>query len=191
MSLVMLVDDADTLLDLFARRGRDGYFGERVTQAEHALQAAALAEAEGAPPALIVAALLHDVGHLIHSGGEDIAERGVDARHEAIGAAHLARLFGPAVVEPVRLHVPAKRYLCAIDQAYWAELSPASKLSLELQGGIFSADEAEAFARRPHAQGAVRLRRWDDRAKIVGLKTRPVQAYRDLLLDVMLTHPAL
>ena len=182
--------DADALIALFARHGADGYFGERVTQAEHALQSAALAEAEGAAPALVIAALLHDVGHLIHTGGEDIADRGIDARHEAIGATHLARLFGPAVVEPVRLHVPAKRYLCAIDKNYWRDLSPASKQSLELQGGIFSPDEAEAFAALPQAQDAVRLRRWDDQAKVVGFETKPVEAYRDLIVEVMAAHPA-
>ena len=186
----MLHADTDALIALFARHGKDGYFGERVTQAEHALQSAALAEAEGATPALIVAALLHDIGHLIHTGGEHIADRGIDARHEAIGATHLARLFGPAVVEPVRLHVPAKRYLCAIDKNYWHDLSPASKRSLELQGGIFSPDEAEAFANLPQAQDAVRLRRWDDQAKVVGLETKPVEAYRDLIIAVMAAHPA-
>jgi len=181
---------ADALIDLFARNGGDAYFAERVTQEEHALQSAALAEAEQASPALIVAALLHDVGHLIHTGGEDIAERGIDARHEAIGATYLAKHFGPAVVEPVRLHVPAKRYLCAIDKGYWRDLSAASKRSLELQGGIFNPDEAEAFAAMPQAQDAVRLRRWDDQAKIVGLQTKPVEAYRDLIIEVMAMHPA-
>jgi phosphonate degradation associated HDIG domain protein len=184
------MSEADVLIALFARHGSDAYFGEKVTQAEHALQSAALAEAEQASPALIVAALLHDVGHLIHTGGEDIAERGIDARHEAIGAAYLARHFGATVVEPVRLHVPAKRYLCAIDKTYWRDLSPASKRSLDLQGGIFSPDEAEEFAGLPQAQDAVRLRRWDDQAKIVGLETRSVEAYRDLIIDVMATHPA-
>jgi [1-hydroxy-2-(trimethylamino)ethyl]phosphonate dioxygenase len=184
------MSEADVLIALFASRGGDGYFAENVTQAEHALQSAALAEAEHAGPALVVAALLHDVGHLIHTGGEDIAERGIDARHEAIGATYLARHFGPAVVEPVRLHVPAKRYLCAIDKSYWRDLSPASKRSLELQGGIFSPDEAEEFAGLPQAQDAVRLRRWDDQAKVVGLETKPVEAYRDLIAQVMASHPA-
>jgi len=181
--------EADKLIALFTRHGGDGYFGERVSQAEHALQSAALAEQEDADPALIVAALLHDVGHLIHTGGEDIADRGIDARHEAIGATYLARLFGPAVVEPVRLHVPAKRYLCAIDKSYWDDLSPASKQSLELQGGVFSPDEAQAFANRPQAQDAVRLRRWDDKAKVVGLATKPIEAYREMIVEVMAAHP--
>ena len=184
------MSEVDKLIALFARHGGDGYFGENVTQTEHALQSAALAEAEQASPALVVAALLHDIGHLIHTGGEDIAERGIDARHEAIGATYLATHFGAAVVEPVRLHVPAKRYLCAIDKSYWRGLSPASKRSLELQGGVFSPDEAEDFAGHPQAQDAVRLRRWDDQAKIVGLQTKPVEAYRALILQVMATHPA-
>jgi len=184
------MSDADALIALFARHGGDGYFGERVTQVEHALQSAALAEEERASPALIISALLHDVGHLIHTGGEDIADRRIDARHEAIGATYLARFFGPAVVEPVRLHVPAKRYLCAIDRTYWQDLSAASKQSLELQGGVFSPDEAEAFASLPQAQDAVRLRRWDDLAKVAGLETKPIEAYRNLIIEVLATHPA-
>jgi len=184
------MSETDALIALFDRHGGDAYFGERVTQAQHALQSAALAEAEGASPALIVAALLHDVGHLIHTGGEDIAERGIDARHEAIGATYLAKHFGPEVVEPVRLHVPAKRYLCAIDKGYWQDLSDASKRSLELQGGIFTPDEAEEFAGLPQAQDAVRLRRWDDLAKVVGLETKPIEAYRGLIAEVMASHPA-
>src|SRR4051812_21354128 len=116
----------DELCDLFATRGHGAYFGEDVTELEHALQCAHLAESAGADDALVAAALLHDVGHLLHELGEDVAERGLDARHEEAGAAWLARHFGPALVDPVRLHVAAKRYLCTVEPAYRQGLSPAS-----------------------------------------------------------------
>jgi [1-hydroxy-2-(trimethylamino)ethyl]phosphonate dioxygenase len=162
------------LLALYERKGGDPY-GERVTQTAHALQSASFAEAEGAAPALIAAALLHDVGHLIAKPSDG------DDRHEDIGAGLLAKLFGAAVAEPVRLHVAAKRFLCATEPGYFATLSPASVESLALQGGPFTSDEAAAFARNPHAQDAVRLRRWDDLAKVPDAPTKPLSAYAPLL----------
>jgi phosphonate degradation associated HDIG domain protein len=182
-------DQADKLIGLFAKRGGEAYYGEAVSQEAHALQTAELAVAEGAAPALIAAALLHDVGHLVHSGGEDIAERGIDARHEAIGATYLVGLFGPAVTEPVHLHVAAKRYLCATDPDYQTSLSLASKRSLVLQGGPFTAAEAERFIAGPGGPEAVRLRLWDDQAKIPGVPTRPIAEFRDLLVAVLAQHP--
>jgi phosphonate degradation associated HDIG domain protein len=168
----------DEIFQLFEARGQGAYFGEAVTQTEHALQAAHLAASAGAGDALVCAALLHDVGHLLHGLGEDVADRGVDAGHEGGGAAWLARHFGPAVTEPVRLHVAAKRYLCAIEPAYEAGLSPASRQSLRLQGGPMTAAEAAAFERGPHGADAVALRHWDDGAKIPGLTVPGLQAYR-------------
>jgi gamma-butyrobetaine dioxygenase len=185
----IVTDPVDSLFALFERRGADAYSGEPVTQEAHALQAAALAEAEGAPAALVAAALLHDVGHLIHDAEEDLVARGIDVRHEAIAAAYLARLFGPAVVEPVRLHVAAKRYLCAVDPTYRATLSEASQRSLAIQGGAFDGPAAAAFAALPHAAGAVALRRWDDLAKIPGAPTRRLSEYRDLVARVLADHP--
>ena len=120
-----------------------------MSQAEHALQAAELAEREGAPDALVVAALLHDVGHLLDGQDEDLADRGVDGRHEEAGCAWLAAHFGPEVIEPIRLHVAAKRYLCAVDPAYLDGLSPASRLSLSLQGGPMDAEERARFESNP------------------------------------------
>ncbi len=184
-----MTDPTETLLAYFARRGADGYSGEAVTQEAHALQCAALAEAEGADDALVIAALLHDVGHLIHNAGESLAARGIDARHEIIAATHLTRWFGPAVIEPVRLHVPAKRYLCATDAAYYDALSPASQQSLAVQGGAFDAAEAEDFAALPFAQDAVALRRWDDRAKVPDAPTRSLEAYRDMIRRVAEANP--
>lgn len=178
----------DSILDeiehLFATRG-GLYYGEGVNQSEHALQAAELAEKEGAPPALIVAALLHDIGHLLDKHDEDAAERGIDTRHEAIGGGWLKRHFGPEVTEPVRLHVDAKRYRCAVDAAYHDRLSDASKLSLSLQGGPMSSDEADAFLEGPFAQDALRLRLWDEEAKVVGCKTPDFGHFRPLVSDVL------
>jgi len=155
---------------MFRDRGRDAYFGEPVSQAEHALQAAHLGEVAGASDSLIVAALLHDVGHLLHNLGEDAAERGIDDRHERSGGSWLSKNFGPEVAEPVRLHVDAKRYLCAVEPSYLETLSPASKRSLELQGGPMDPEEIARFRANPHHRDAVQLRRWDDEAKIPGLE---------------------
>jgi [1-hydroxy-2-(trimethylamino)ethyl]phosphonate dioxygenase len=176
----------DRLNVLFATRGHAEYHGESVSQSEHALQTAALAEEERAPGALVVAALLHDVGHLLHNLPENAAEQGIDDRHEALGAAWLAKHFVPEVAEPVRLHVSAKRYLCAVDPDYLEGLSTASRLSLSLQGGPMDAGEAAEFAANPHHAAAVRLRIWDDRAKVPGLHVPGVEHYRELLTLALL-----
>jgi phosphonate degradation associated HDIG domain protein/phosphonatase-like hydrolase len=177
-------DVADAVAECFARSGGAQYFGEPVTQREHALQCAALAERAGAPQALIVAALLHDVGHLLHGRPESLADAGVDGIHEVVGERWLSRVFGPEVTEPVRLHVDAKRYLCAADQEYLHALSPASQQSLALQGGPLTGQELSDFVDRPYALDAVRLRRWDDRAKAPGLAVPDLEHYRSLLLAV-------
>jgi len=160
---------------LFETRGAAAYGLAGVSQTEHALQTAALAEAEGAPPALVAAALLHDIGHLVAELGDDPAAEGIDDAHEAVGHAWLTRHFGPAVTEPVRLHVAAKRFLCGTEPAYFAKLAPDSVRSLALQGGPMGAEEAAAFAALPHAADAVRLRRWDEAAKVVALATPGVE----------------
>ena len=171
----------DAILAIYQDSGAGAYFGEPVTVTEHGLQAAHFARRDGAPDALVVAALLHDIGHLVESAPADIADWKTDAGHERVGAAWLARLFGPEVSEPVRLHVPAKRYLCAVEPEYLAALSAASVTTLRLQGGPMSPAEAHAFEAEPHFRDAVRLRRWDDAAKIAGLVTPGFAAYRPLL----------
>ncbi|MFO0879609.1 MAG: HD domain-containing protein [Gemmataceae bacterium] len=161
----------DEVLHLFQQRGGSEYGGEAITQLEHALQAAWLAEQEHAPATLIAAALLHDIGHLLHTLPDDAPDKGVDDQHEALAADWLATRFPPEVVEPVRLHVAAKRYLCSDSPDYLAGLSEPSRVSLHLQGGLMSQDEQAAFRTHEHWQAATRLRRWDDGAKVPGLET--------------------
>lgn len=172
---------ADTVLALFRSRGDAAYFGEAVSQTDHARQTAAVAASHGAAAPLVIAALLHDVGHLLHSEGEDVADLGIDTRHEAAGAAWLTRWFPPEVTEPIRLHVAAKRYLCAVDADYAARLSAASQQSLRLQGGAFSPAQAAEFAALPFALDAVALRRWDDVGKCPGLVIPELEHYQGLL----------
>jgi gamma-butyrobetaine dioxygenase len=175
------MDVVELVVRLFAVGGEAAYFGEAVSQTAHALQSAHLAERAGAEDTLVAAALLHDVGHLLHGLPEDVAERGIDGRHEQGGADWLARHFGPAVSEPVRLHVAAKRYLCAVEPAYLTGLSPASRRSLALQGGPFDAAGVRAFEAEPYFRDAVRLRRWDDEAKVSGLAVPGLDHYRGRL----------
>ena len=145
-----------------------------VNQQQHALQAATLAERDGRGDALVVAALLHDIGHMVHQLGENPADAGIDDRHEELGHAWLEAHFGPEVTEPVRLHVAAKRYLCAVEPNYFGRLSPDSVKSLALQGGPMSAAEVAAFEALPQHRDAVQLRRYDEQAKVQGLATPPV-----------------
>jgi len=168
---------ADRVIHLLAGPGREAYLGEPVSQAEHALQAAWLAERDGASDSLVVSALLHDVGHLVLGESADVADRGIDARHEDAGAAWLAEHFGPDVAGPARLHVAAKRYLCAVDPDYLSQLSDASKLSLALQGGAMSPAEVAQFRLDPHHDPAIRLRRWDDEAMVPGLEVPGLAHY--------------
>lgn len=150
---------------IYENKAAGRYGLSAVNQLQHGLQAAALAERNGEPTAMIVAALVHDIGHMVHELGEDPARAGIDDLHEERGANWLARRFGPEVVEPVRLHVPAKRYLCAVDARYFDKLSEDSVRSLALQGGPMSPDEVGCFEKLPYSADAVRLRRLDEAAK--------------------------
>jgi phosphonate degradation associated HDIG domain protein len=180
---------AEEVLDLFAKKGEFAYYGEDVSQLEHALQAAYCAREAGASDALIVAALVHDIGHLVEDNPEDIADLGIDAKHEAIGQHWLAARFGKDVFEPVHLHVNAKRYLCATDGSYFGKLSAASIQSLALQGGPMTESEILEFEAHEFYREAVALRTWDDKAKIQGLAVPTLEEYRDLLNAVAGRQP--
>ncbi len=166
-----IVDDIARRLDI---NGQHLYGLSDINQIQHGLQAAWLAEQAGDPPSLIAAALMHDIGHMLHNLGESPAEAGIDDQHEDVGHAYLAARFGPDVTEPVRLHVAAKRYLCGKEADYFAKLTRDSVLSLSLQGGPMSADEIAAFEQQPYWREAVRLRRYDEGAKVKGLTTPPL-----------------
>jgi phosphonate degradation associated HDIG domain protein len=177
--------DADSIVDfiadIFERRGADSYLGEAVTMSEHMLQGAFLAEQAGADDALIAAALLHDIGHYTSEFPPDAQDQGIDNRHDVAGAAVLAPYFPKGVTDCVRYHVPAKRYLCATDPGYFARLSEASVLTLKLQGGPMSAAEVETFAKLANLDDILRVRIWDDEAKVAGRATPSFAHYAPLL----------
>jgi [1-hydroxy-2-(trimethylamino)ethyl]phosphonate dioxygenase len=179
------VNKIEEILQLLAERGQASYFGEPVSQLEHALQCASFAADERASNELIAAALLHDVGHLLHEQGKNAADEGIDTAHEELGQSWLSAHFTPAVTRPIALHVAAKRYLCATDSSYLAQLSPASLQSLQLQGGPMTAKEIASFEADEFARDAVRLRRWDDLAKIRGKNVPPLAHYRTVLESVL------
>jgi len=177
----MTARTVDEVLDLLTRHGGERY-DEEVFQLAHAEQTAALAGAAGAPDALVAAALLHDVGHLLElAERQGPRDRTTDQRHEARGAGWLAALFPPAVTAPVALHVRAKRYLCAVDPDYLGALSPGSVASLQRQGGPLRGAEVAAFEANPGWEDAVALRRWDDQAKVPDLEVPAAAGYRPLL----------
>lgn len=176
----------EQVIILFKAKGDRAYEGEGVTQLEHALQSAQLAEQAGATCELVCAALLHDLGHLLNDRGETPTLRGIDDRHEYAALPFLRPHFPEAVLGPIRLHVDAKRYLCATRPGYHDQLSEDSKRSLQLQGGVFSAAEAERFISQPHAAEAVRVRLWDDAAKVPGAATPDLAHFEVALRGVAL-----
>jgi len=180
-----MLTDAQSVFALLGDAGARRYGDEPVSQLEHALQCAAHAQRSGADASLVAAALLHDIGHLV--AGPDELSGCRDLRHEELGAVALSGLFGPEVTEPIRLHVAAKRYLCAVEPAYVRRLSAASQASLALQGGQFDRDEAVAFAVRPYAQESIRLRKWDDAAKIAHHPVPDLDSFRGLVMSLALS----
>ncbi|MEM7222530.1 MAG: hypothetical protein AAF495_06100 [Pseudomonadota bacterium] len=175
----------DRLLSWCEEVGNTRY-NDTVSQADHALQAAWLGRTADAPPAQVVAALFHDIGHLLideHRGRENFLRD--DGQHELVGATWLATAFPEAVAAPVRLHVAAKRWLCAREPGYWGKLSKASQHSLALQGGAMTPDEAARFEDQPYWREAVDLRHWDDGAKIPGLSVPGFADYRVMVLMLL------
>jgi phosphonate degradation associated HDIG domain protein len=176
-TLTTPLQSPESVLEIMASRGGESYFGEPVTVLEHCLQAAHFACQAASPDTLVAAALLHDLGHLLHRQGEDAANQGLDTRHEELANHMLSAHLPPAVTEPIRLHVAAKRYLCFADPAYLQALSPSSVLSLRLQGGPMPPEEAATFLAGPFAKQAIALRHWDDEAKIPNLLVPPIDTY--------------
>jgi phosphonate degradation associated HDIG domain protein len=167
--------------EILIERGQQQYGGEAISQLEHALQCATLAQINRASNELIIACLLHDFGHLVDSDSDEKAVNQIDNRHEYRAIAFLQTIFPAAVTEPIRLHVEAKQYLCAVNPTYWANLSPASQHSLKFQGGILSAEAVQQFATQPFAQDAIKLRLWDDQAKVVGAQTPNLESFMTLV----------
>ena len=173
------------IVDLFNEKGHSLYGGEAVTQMEHALQAASYARKNNASDALITASLLHDIGHLLHALPDDAPDHGVDDLHEELAALFLEKYFIKEVVEPAKLHVQAKRYLCFVDNGYYNTLSEPSRQSLALQGGIMNAEEAAEFEKFENYKEAVLLRTWDDLAKDPTMQTDPIEAFAPYIANTL------
>lgn len=173
-------DPTHWISELFNLKG-DLQYGENVSQRQHALQCGLLASEAGASPSLVLAAVLHDVGHMLHQDAATALAQGHDDVHEALGAKTLARWFPASVTEPIRLHVQAKRYLCAREPSYWTNLSDLSKQTLTMQGGPMQPSEMKVFESLEHAPAAVQLRRWDDAAKEADQRTPDLQAFLKLI----------
>ena len=183
--MALTLSDIDQLLN---DHGRNQYGGEAINQLEHALQCAYLAEQAGETPETVTAAFLHDLGHLLAASRDPHLEQPLstesDDLHQYVAIPFLRGLLPDAVLEPIRLHVDAKRYLCAIDANYWGTLSEASRKSLALQGGAFTAGQVQAFDQLPFAQEAVRLRRYDDLAKVPFKVTPGLERYSKIMGSV-------
>ena len=175
----------DYIIDLFHRMGDQSYLGEAISQAEHGLQCAVVADQFNSPDYLIGAALLHDIGHFLHDHDEDCADHGIDSEHEVVGGRFLERFFPAELVEPVRMHVDAKRYLTAVEPDYFDMLSPASVVSLELQGGPMNDEEVARFRASPHLEDAITLRKCEEAGKNPGVHTPPIEHYRPLLAGLV------
>ena len=170
----------DRIEKLYADYGQASY-GEDITQTQHAVQCATLAQRAGAAPELITAALLHDIGHLL----EEISKEHGNFRHDRVGADALAADFGPQVSEPVRLHAQAKRYLCTTETGYHDTLSEASKYSLQKQGGLMTAEEVQQFEQQPYFAAAIQLRRWDDHGKDPTIADQDITVFRSVVQQAL------
>lgn len=173
------------IINLFERRGAEEYMGEPVSMAQHMEQTAACAVAENASDALVVAALLHDIGHFVGDFPVDALEKGINNHHENVAAQFLEPYFPESVTEPIRLHVPAKKYLCATDESYFDKLSDASKQTLDVQGGFMSNEEIAQFETNRYYREAVQLRKYDDSGKVANKTIRPVTHYQSLIYSLI------
>lgn len=175
----------DQIFSIFREYG-NRHYGENVSELEHALQTAEFARQFGESDSIVLSCLLHDYGHMLHDLGEDIAQHGIDARHEIIGATLLKDLFPEIILEPIRQHVAAKRYLCWKNPAYEAGLSESSRLSLQLQGGPMTDVEAQKFETNPHFIACIKVRYYDDMGKVPNMPTADLQNYRSLIEKYLL-----
>lgn len=175
------------IVEIFESASAEEYLGEDITLVEHMIQTAELAREAHAPSWLVVAALLHDIGHILLPNAAEAQDGGIDLHHDEVGARWIAKRFPNNVVEAVRLHVDAKKYLVSTDQSYFDLLSEASKRTLEIQGGIFSKEEAEQFINRKFAREAILLRLWDDAGKIRGLSISTIYNFKEDLILVALS----
>jgi len=178
----------DFILDLFENQGAKEYLGETVSTSQHLEQTAACATADGASDELVIAALLHDIGHFIGGFSIDSLENGINDLHEDFGSDFLAPFFPASVTEPIRLHVAAKKYLCAVDKDYITHLSAASVNTLNLQGGPMSASEVQAFESNSYYLSAVKMRHYDDDGKVAGLEIKPVTEYKAQMEALLLSE---
>lgn len=179
------LESVEQLLSLFSKYG-DVHYGEEVTQTQHMIQCAVLAQQENDSDEMVVAALLHDVGHFI-GAQDDTGSPDEDFHHEVLGARCLKGLFTHAVTHPIQLHVAAKRYMCAKDPAYFTSLSPASKHSLALQGGPMTPEQCLKFENSAYFDQAIRLRYYDDHGKELGLELPELSHFEPLLRKLALS----
>lgn len=175
---------ASEIISLFERKGNSNYSGEKITQLEHACQAAQLAEKDGNDDEVILAAFLHDVGHLLDDAPEAVDMNGFGVKdHEAIGADYLLqRGFSQKVAGLVKSHVEAKRYLCTVNPRYYANLSEASKTTLKYQGGLMSDEELDAFEANPLKNLIIKMRTWDEEAKHEHVALPDLNSYREKII---------
>lgn len=175
----------DQIFSNFRKHG-SRHYGKNVSEREHALQTAEFARPFGEADSVVLSCLLHDYGHMLHDLGEDIAQHGIDAGHEIIGATLLKDLFPAIILEPIRQHVAAKRYLCWKNPVYDAKLSEPSRLSLQLQGGPMTDVEAQKFETTPHFTACIKVRYYDDTGKVPNMPTADLQSYRSLIKKYLL-----
>lgn len=178
----------DFLADIFERRGGEEYLGEPVTMAEHMLQGATLAEQQGEDEVIIVAALLHDIGHFTSEFGTFSMDDTEDKFHEDAGAEVLKDFFPKLVTDCVQYHVAAKRYLCATRPSYFDALSDASVHSLNLQGGPMTAEEVAEFEKNPNLNEIVKVRYLDDAGKHADMETPPFSYFAPMVQRVVNQH---
>jgi len=185
----MMHSATEHVIRLFEQRGQGRYGSEQVSQLQHALQCAVFAKRQGAGSAMIAAALLHDLGHIIdHQPMPESDNQNLDDAHEQRAYQWIKSNFGKSVADPVRLHVAAKRYLCTVEPEYLAKLSPASLKSFHDQGGLMSQSQIDDFRDEPFAFEAVELRRWDDLAKDPTMQTPTIDDFAPLLDHLVEDH---